>query len=1148
MAALTKSIAESIGVSDSPAGLSENEEIVVYLVEPGSGSWVVPPGVNSIKVETVGAGASGGPGCWFQPDSASNYAGNGEDGEDTTFGTITTNGGDLGKGGQGGGFYHYGEGGNGGDGDTDGEDGSDAAESNNSPGASGGRSGSRNISGLSDYGDGSDGGQGTNGFQGGGGGGGGAYDVVTSYAVTPGQEIAYTVGAGGRRDRWNAIPSANEPTDAGGGGAIRITYVPGVGETVDISVTEGVDVRLPLKVGLEEVEVLLTTPGAGTWTVPEDIEDGTIRVEVVGAGGSGGSDGSGAGLDGHDGIDTTFDGLTATAGDGAQGGDGNTGNAAAGSSTLPTNVSGEVGEVGQGHSPARGGVGGRSGARDVTGLSAYGDGSDGTLHDGTTGGGGGGGGGYGRKDNHAVTAGAVLNYVVGAGGARPTQVTAPRPLAGGNGAIRLTYTRRTVEAVTVTEALTVGRNRTKAGAEAASIAEVASAVRVKHQDGAETASITEEITLQEFGTWSPSRISIGDDGAVNLNTVGAGITYYPSSASNRPPGSHHDGIVWTYDDDSQIAGWGSGASERAYRSSKTGSWSSTIPAGLIVTDTRQPRGTPPRLVRFNAADMPGPINQVNAEVSWAILYEPEAGKQRVAQCFYACGYWDRDTSVIKPLSWSESVSVAEALATQKVLPDGIWYLLDNDGDELWKGDADSPGSFTVVGNLPPWATLLRAMAWHLGKVYAADSAGEELIDVNLTDPAQSVLKGTFPAALTHIAGMTSHRGRLIAVDSQSGATDFWDIDVDNPSASVRLGSGPAWASSPSALASLHGFLYATDWTGEYGRINLDDPSDVSGIYGNLGALPPGLVTPKGMGGDFLANYIADDANDKMWKGGDTPGSFVEIGAFPSGIGVPTGLTFFPILTEHVAVDDSVAIGRGRSRPESESISISEAVLVELRDIVLDGEAVAVTDALALRPALARSESISISDAVHAARLLHVNSSESISIAEAHGKALDIALSFPETLGVTETGDHLWIDGPDAHAVSDSETISVLDKVLASNAPLWPPDVPTDFLRDSFRMAPARGTVPFEVDQGAPLRRRQFTKSILLFSGAIPMTPAEWEAFKTFYKATLDGGRKPFLFVKPLSDPAERVETQFVTAPRRRRHRNKWAIAVSMRTV
>lgn len=190
--------------------------------------------------------------------------------------------------------------------------------------------------------------------------------------------------------------------------------------------------------GLVSQSVLLTTAGAGMWTVPAGVT--SIIVELVGGGGAGGrGSASGAG-GGRTTWDAGDDQRRAEGGRGGNGGNGGLGGFGGRGDT--TNGS-------RGSAASLGGGGGDSGAADVAGLSTYGMGSDG-ITVGTsvvTRAAGGGGGGY-TRFAQTVTPGASISYSVGAAGSG----------AATSGAIRITYggsgTRTTMYPVTRSTSIT----------------------------------------------------------------------------------------------------------------------------------------------------------------------------------------------------------------------------------------------------------------------------------------------------------------------------------------------------------------------------------------------------------------------------------------------------------------------------------------------------------------------------------------------------------------------------------------------------------------------------------------------------------------------------------------------------------------------
>ena len=247
--------------------------------------------------------------------------------------------------------------------------------------------------------------------------------------------------------------------------------------------------------------VLLSTVGAGTWTVPSGVS--SIELQLVGAGGGGASSGSGggggggttfgtkrAGGGGGGGIRSAASSGPGTGGAGGSGGGGEGGAAflsgillgfgdgeagtgsGGGGGRVQANQVNAGGPMGGGSGGARttaakGGTGdtvnggdgstvstqrrdefssgGASGAADISTLSAYGAGGNSgtTLSSTSRGPGSGGGGGYTRDAAYSVTAGASIAYHVGGGGGGGTPHSGANFLtdgvAGQNGAIRISY-------------------------------------------------------------------------------------------------------------------------------------------------------------------------------------------------------------------------------------------------------------------------------------------------------------------------------------------------------------------------------------------------------------------------------------------------------------------------------------------------------------------------------------------------------------------------------------------------------------------------------------------------------------------------------------------------------------------------------------
>ena len=72
------------------------------------------------------------------------------------------------------------------------------------------------------------------------------------------------------------------------------------------------------------------------------------------------------------------------------------------------------------------------------------------------------------------------------------------------------------------------------------------------------------------------------------------------------------------------------------------------------------------------------------------------------------------------------------------------------------------------------------------------------------------------------------------------------------------------------------------------RINPDDPSDETGVYGLLGSLPSGLFTRTGMNYGENKWLVLDNASDELWRVNpndpdDETGDYGLVGSLPSGL-------------------------------------------------------------------------------------------------------------------------------------------------------------------------------------------------------------------------------------------------------------------------
>ena len=200
---------------------------VVLLTATGAGTYVVPSGVTSLKVELVGGGGGGG--------NANQGGPSGAPGGHTVFGSFEVDAGAGGHSITNASFTNIG-----GRGGSGGQSISGVSTANFLRGRFGnqgqpegnGAGGRTGLLGTSDlyllYGRGGSGG--VHSFfdnTSGGGGGGGGYDFK-NLQVTPGDIITYSVGVGGLGGRQRGSASSSNWGSTGLKGAIRITYDPAV--------------------------------------------------------------------------------------------------------------------------------------------------------------------------------------------------------------------------------------------------------------------------------------------------------------------------------------------------------------------------------------------------------------------------------------------------------------------------------------------------------------------------------------------------------------------------------------------------------------------------------------------------------------------------------------------------------------------------------------------------------------------------------------------------------------------------------------------------------------------------------------------------------------------------------------------------------
>ena len=154
--------------------------------------------------------------------------------------------------------------------------------------------------------------------------------------------------------------------------------------------------------------------------------------------------------------------------------------------------------------------------------------------------------------------------------------------------------------------------------------------------------------------------------------------------------------------------------------------------------------------------------------------------------------------------------------------DGVLYVADASGDELWIVNVTTPSSSTLVGDFPSGLTFPSGMASHDGVLYVVDNTGDELWIVNVTTPGSSTLVGDFPSLLGAPEGMASHSdSTTTTTDHAINAGDVaWVFDWPQPT-STHVSAAPidhaidagdvAWVFDWPQPTSTHG-ITATNWT------------------------------------------------------------------------------------------------------------------------------------------------------------------------------------------------------------------------------------------------------------------------------------------------------------------------------------------------
>jgi hypothetical protein len=81
-------------------------------------------------------------------------------------------------------------------------------------------------------------------------------------------------------------------------------------------------------------------------------------------------------------------------------------------------------------------------------------------------------------------------------------------------------------------------------------------------------------------------------------------------------------------------------------------------------------------------------------------------------------------------------------------------------------------------------------------------------------------------------------------------------------------------------------------------------------------------------------------------------------------------------------------------------------------------------------------------------------------------------------------------------------------------PAWPNTLPAYVQEGGYSEQIQDQTIESQMDAGPAKIRRRFTKSIRRFRVSMQMTPAQTDAFETFWQTDCRGGSVPFTWVHP----------------------------------
>ena len=268
---------------------------------------------------------------------------------------------------------------------------------------------------------------------------------------------------------------------------------------------------------------------------------------------------------------------------------------------------------------------------------------------------------------------------------------------------------------------------------------------------------------------------------------------------------------------------------------------------------------------------------------------------------------------------SRGYETALAAAIDNTFNTPISYSLAEDvpglaftpADRIFSGIPTATGFFPLVyrmtdadGKIVTRAITLEVRDVPISYLFVFDSSDSQLYRIDASDPDTIPDDGTreydLPGDFAGPLSVVSHNGAFYAVESRPGRDRLWRINPDDPSDRSGIygivGTLPVGLTIGTAAASFNGKLLIFDQqspNSELWNINPDNPPDVSGEYGHVGNLPSevGLSTGATVHNNRLYIVTQGGGLHQLWHinpddPSDESGDYGLVGDLPSGLEHP----------------------------------------------------------------------------------------------------------------------------------------------------------------------------------------------------------------------------------------------------------------------